>query len=134
MSANDKQVGGDHYRAAIQHWDYVVANKMPYLEAMAFKYIDRHARKNGKQDLEKAMHFIEKMIETYYPEPLELTDLTAPFLPEALEKEVLPPSLIANEVCPNASNGKHSWEHTYKHGKDGRLQEVKVCLLCKGVL
>lgn len=68
MSANDKQVGGEHYNRRIQHWDYVVANDMPYLDAQAFRYIDRHRRKNGRQDLEKAIHFIEKMIEVYYPE------------------------------------------------------------------
>jgi Protein of unknwon function (DUF3310) len=51
----------------IQHWDFVVANNIPYLEAQAIKYIYRHAKKGGKQDLEKAKHFIEKMIEVYYP-------------------------------------------------------------------
>lgn len=65
--ANEKQVGGSHYRQPIQHWDYVVANNMPYLEARAFAYVDRHAKKGGRADLEKAKHFIDKMIEVYYP-------------------------------------------------------------------
>lgn len=68
-SANMVQVGGNHYRVdPIQHWDLVVANEIPYLEAVAIKYLMRHRRKNGKQDLEKAKHYIEKMIEVYYPE------------------------------------------------------------------
>ena len=69
MSANDRQVGGDHYSYNnIQHWDFVVQNHIPYLEAVAIKYIVRHAEKGGRQDLEKAKHFIDKMIEVYYPE------------------------------------------------------------------
>ena len=61
--ANDKQVGGAHYRSRIQHWDYVLANDIPYLEAQIIKYVTRHRNKNGLQDLEKAQHFLEKLIE-----------------------------------------------------------------------
>lgn len=64
MSANDKQVGGDHYsRKAIQHWDYVLANDIPYLEAQIIKYVGRWRDKNGIEDLKKAQHFLEKLIE-----------------------------------------------------------------------
>ena len=64
--ANDRQVGGDHYQtAAIQHWDFVEENDIPYLEAMAIRYIFRHALKNGLSDLEKAEHFIQKIKERY---------------------------------------------------------------------
>lgn len=69
MGANDKQVGGDHYDAPIQHWDLVVANKIPYLEAQVIKYVMRWRKKNGLQDLEKARHFLEKLIETEFPQP-----------------------------------------------------------------
>ena len=61
--ANEKQVGGSHYRSPIQHWDYVLANDIPYMEAQIIKYVSRHAKKNGVQDLEKAQHFLEKLIE-----------------------------------------------------------------------
>jgi FMN-dependent NADH-azoreductase len=65
--ANGRQVAGDHYRQMqIQHWDLVVANGIPYLDAQVLKYVMRHAAKNGKQDLEKAAHFLQKMIEVYY--------------------------------------------------------------------
>lgn len=64
MSANDKQHGGDHYRKlAVQHWDYVIANNIPYMEACAIKYLTRWRDKGGVQDLHKAKHFIEKLIE-----------------------------------------------------------------------
>ena len=64
MKANDKQYGGDHYRQLkIQVWDYVEANKVPYLEACAIKYLTRWRDKGGLEDLRKAIHFIEKRIE-----------------------------------------------------------------------
>lgn len=66
--ANDRQVGGEHYKTEIQHWDYVEANDIPYLEAQAIKYVGRHAEKNGLEDLDKAIHFIEKIKERYEEE------------------------------------------------------------------
>lgn len=63
MSANDRQVGGDHYRKGYQHWDFVVDCSIPYLEAQVTKYISRHEKKNGKQDLDKALHFLQKIRE-----------------------------------------------------------------------
>jgi hypothetical protein len=66
-TANEQQVGGTHYNTPIQHWDFVTQNGIPYLEAVAIKYVFRHASKGGKEDLLKAKHFIDKIIETYYP-------------------------------------------------------------------
>lgn len=62
--ANDTQVGGSHYQQqAIQHWDYVIANHIPYMEAQIIKYVSRWRNKNGLQDLEKALHFLQKLLE-----------------------------------------------------------------------
>lgn len=67
MKANEKQVGGDHYKKQkIQHWDYVLANDIPYMEAQIIKYVSRWRHKNGIQDLEKAKHFLEKLLEVEY--------------------------------------------------------------------
>lgn len=63
MSENSRQVGGEHYRSRIQHWDFVVAHGLNYFEAVATKYLTRDRRKNGVEDLEKAGHFIDKLIE-----------------------------------------------------------------------
>lgn len=63
MSANDKQVAGSHYKASIQHWDYVWANQLDYFQAQITKYVTRWKKKNGLQDLKKAQHFLEKYIE-----------------------------------------------------------------------
>jgi len=48
----------------IECWDYI--GRMPFLEASAIKYISRHNLKNGKEDLEKAKIFIDKIIEVEY--------------------------------------------------------------------
>ena len=63
MNANDRQVGGEHYRSKIQHWDYVLANDLDYFQAQITKYVTRWKNKNGLQDLEKAQHFLEKYIQ-----------------------------------------------------------------------
>lgn len=62
--ANDKQIGGSHYRAGIQHWDYVISNHIPYLEAQVMKYLTRWRQKNGFEDLLKAQHFLQKLFES----------------------------------------------------------------------
>jgi len=61
--ANKRQIAGTHYNKPIQHWDLVIANGIPYMEAQIIKYVMRHREKNGVQDLEKAAHFLEKLIE-----------------------------------------------------------------------
>ena len=62
----DRQVGGNHYRdMAIQPVEFIVANNIPYREANVIKYTCRHAKKNGKQDLLKARHYIDMLISEY---------------------------------------------------------------------
>jgi len=68
-NAWNKQVGGDHYKKlAIQPMEYALQNKLDYAQANVVKYVTRHADKNGKQDLLKAIHNIELMIAHYYPD------------------------------------------------------------------
>lgn len=62
-TANDFQQGGDHYRAKIQVWDYVVENNIGYLEGNIIKYVSRYKDKNGIEDLLKAQHYLQKLIE-----------------------------------------------------------------------
>jgi len=64
MKANDHQVGGSHYKdRAIQPWDYIIANDLGFLEANVVKYVTRYKAKNGIKDLEKARHYLDKLIE-----------------------------------------------------------------------
>lgn len=63
-TANDRQVGGEHYKATpYQHWDFAIDTCMPYMEGQISKYIDRHRRKRGLEDVEKAGHFLQKLRE-----------------------------------------------------------------------
>ena len=64
MTANDEQIGGRHYiEKAIQPWDFIVQNNMGYLEGCIVKYVSRYKEKNGIEDLIKASHYLEKLIE-----------------------------------------------------------------------
>lgn len=65
MEANDRQVGGEHYKAKFQHWDAVVEWDLDYFQAQILRYVVRHKKKGGEEDLEKAKHFLEKYIELY---------------------------------------------------------------------
>lgn len=62
---NKNQVAGQHYKQlAIQPWDYIIANDIGYMEGSVIKYISRWRNKNGLEDLYKARHFLNKLIET----------------------------------------------------------------------
>jgi hypothetical protein len=64
VSANAVQVGGGHYQGkAIQPWDYIVSNRLGYLEGNVVKYVSRWQDKGGRQDLEKARHYLDKLLE-----------------------------------------------------------------------
>ena len=62
-----KQIGGSHYKKyKIQPSKFINENKLPFAEGNAIKYIVRHNDKGGKQDLLKAIHYIEMIIERDY--------------------------------------------------------------------
>lgn len=64
MSALDTQKGGGHYKGlAIQPVEYIHANGLPFIEGCVIKYVTRWKAKGGVQDLEKARHFIDLLIE-----------------------------------------------------------------------
>lgn len=63
-----KQVGGNHYQGGdMQPVDVIDAFHLDFYEGNAIKYILRHGKKNGKEDLLKAIHYIEMIIERRYP-------------------------------------------------------------------
>jgi hypothetical protein len=60
-------VGGSHYKKyKIQPSRFINDNKILFAEGNAIKYICRHQDKGGKQDLEKAIHYIQMIIERDY--------------------------------------------------------------------
>jgi hypothetical protein len=59
-----KQEGGDHYKKLkIQPVEYIYANNIPFIEGSIIKYVSRWRDKGGVQDLKKAVHFLEMLIE-----------------------------------------------------------------------
>jgi hypothetical protein len=69
MTANSKQVGGDHYtRQDIQPWEYMQAVMTKdqfegFILGNIIKYISRYQEKGGKEDLQKASHYLDKLLE-----------------------------------------------------------------------
>ena len=82
----DKQVGGDHYsKMKIQPAEFVNKNKMLFAEGNAIKYICRHINKGGKQDLEKAKHYIDMIIERDYGDETQKSQVFTPSIEESVD-------------------------------------------------
>jgi hypothetical protein len=68
-SALDVQIGGEHYKdLPIQPVEYIFANNLSFLEGCVVKRISRHNKKTGKgkQDIEKAIHELQLILELQY--------------------------------------------------------------------
>jgi hypothetical protein len=67
--ALDIQIDGNHYKQfKIQPVEFIYANGIGYMEGNVIKYMCRHHFKNGKQDLLKARHYIDIMLQLDYPD------------------------------------------------------------------
>ena len=63
------QVGGDHYKQlAIQPVEYCQRNHLGFCESSVIKYVTRHHEKNGAEDIKKAIHFLNMLLQLEYPE------------------------------------------------------------------
>jgi len=72
MKTYKKQVGGSYYlKMKIQPSEFINKNNLPFAEGNAIKYICRHQHKGEVQDLEKAKHYIDMIIERDYAGPKE---------------------------------------------------------------
>ena len=64
LIALETQVGGNHYNSMkIQPIEYTMANEMNPLQHTAIKYISRYKNKNGIEDLKKAIHSLELLVQ-----------------------------------------------------------------------
>jgi hypothetical protein len=67
MEPLKKQIGGEHYTVrAIQPIEYINANRMGFCEGNVIKYVTRYKEKDGKKDLEKAIHYLQLLIQMEY--------------------------------------------------------------------
>jgi hypothetical protein len=69
--ANKMQIGGTHYKTTYEHWDLVPDVGMGYFDGQATRYITRWRKKEGMKDLQKALHYVNKMIELRISHPAE---------------------------------------------------------------
>lgn len=101
MNSNplERQVSGCHYSMQpIQPVEYATANGFGYCESLALRYITRHRRKGGAEDLHKAIHCLQMLIELEYTskqQPAakrEPTELDKPFNPD--KPVAQPPTLL----------------------------------------
>lgn len=59
-----KQVAGSHYKELpIQPVEYIYRNGIGFFEGNVIKYVTRWRDKGGIDDLEKAKHYLEMLIE-----------------------------------------------------------------------
>ena len=63
----EKQVGGKHYKNfRIQPAQFINENKLLFAEGNAIKYICRHSFKGKEEDIKKAIHYLEMILERDY--------------------------------------------------------------------
>jgi len=66
-SVLEKQVGGSHYKhLGIEPNEYNYKNNLKYFEGQVVKYVTRHLFKNGVEDIDKAIHYLELIKEYDY--------------------------------------------------------------------
>jgi hypothetical protein len=90
----DTQVGGDHYKKMkIQPSEFINKNEMQFAEGNAIKYICRHSSKGRLQDLEKAKHYIDMIIERDYADEAKNSSVDSGL---DISYEGLSPTFVAN--------------------------------------
>jgi len=68
-SALEKQISGNHYKdKTIQPVVYILANNLGFCAGNVVKYITRYKEKNGAEDIRKAIHYCQLLLELEYSE------------------------------------------------------------------
>lgn len=75
MKASEEQVAGNHYKEfAIQPTEFIQKNNIGFIEGNVIKYVCRHKKKNGRQDIEKAIHYLQLLLEYEYIQAKDVFD------------------------------------------------------------
>ena len=68
-SLNSLKEGSSHYKGfKIQPAEFIIKNKLPFAEGNVIKYTLRHNKKNGAEDIKKAIHYLKMILEMQYGE------------------------------------------------------------------
>jgi hypothetical protein len=124
MNPLSKQVGGSHYQTkGVQHAHFCQQNQIPWCEACALKYLLRHRKKNGIQDLEKAIHYLEICrYESYKLAEVKPTDMRPSLF-------VVPFEHFIND---NSVPDEEGWimyliiTHQTKYGENALIEAVRL--------
>jgi len=108
----NKQVGGSHYKdMVVQPSEFINKNKLLFAEGNAIKYICRHTHKGEVQDLEKAKHYIDMIIERDYgPKNPDMVPMT--------EEEEYRNAGITKEEAERKPTSQKSWTEGYNKWKE----------------
>lgn len=100
-TADATQVAGTHYKTlAIQPWNYTAANGLNWFEGEVIKYVTRWQSKGGVNDLRKARHIIDKMVELSVNHGWPAEHITVEQLAQLLGFEIENPWAALRAVCP----------------------------------
>ena len=69
LSSLDIQVGGNHYQMPIQPVEFIHKNGLGFIVGNVVKYVVRYKQKNGIEDLKKARHYLDMLIEMESNQP-----------------------------------------------------------------
>jgi hypothetical protein len=104
----------------IQPSEFINKNNLPFAEGNAIKYICRHKHKGERQDLEKAKHYIDMILERDYP-LIPMTE-EEEYRNAGIKKEeaerTYPPQNSWGMIKPPETSGK-DWIKGYKEWKKG---------------
>ena len=127
MTANNKQIAGDHYKkyGDLQPWDVVIKWNLGYLEGTALKYIARWRDKGGIDDIKKAIHFLEKLVEIHSPSAN--TDPTYAGVTYESEGGVTKPMDVSldKRLYASSSSSQFNWNPDYPGGVESLEEWVK---------
>ena len=126
MSAYKKQIGGSHYKnMVVQPSEFINKNKLLFAEGNAIKYICRHAYKGERQDLEKAKHYIDMILERDYPlVPMtEEEEYRNAGITKKEAEKIYPPQNSWGMIKPADTSNK-DWVDGYNKWKDLSKKEV----------
>jgi len=62
-SAEQKQIGGSHYKIKIQPYNFIMSNGLNFFQGNVIKYVVRYLKKNQIEDLNKIIHYCELEID-----------------------------------------------------------------------
>lgn len=115
-TALSRQIGGSHYKGlAIQPAEYCHVNRLGFIEGCVVKYVTRWREKGGVDDLKKARHFLDIMIELEAKNSLR-TQIER-MIPG--EDELIDPETLAvGEEYEYRRKGGTGWTYRKKQSRD----------------